>query len=124
MFAAYRSDVEFTRLTTPVQISDEMGVGIDQLNFSQDEVAEYATKWFDGIACFKGSPSMMKSFCAELEWLTGATLVYVCLRFAGSTESMLPVKEVQVFFCRLRNGSLCCKANVWLSLAMKCYLIV
>lgn len=44
MFAAYGSGVEYTRLATPIQFDEKIVLGIDQLNFSHAEVAEYVTK--------------------------------------------------------------------------------
>ncbi|KAL3657024.1 hypothetical protein V7S43_018072 [Phytophthora oleae] len=46
-------------------------LGIDDLNFSHDEVFEYVTKWFKGISSFEGASASMEEFCANLEGLTG-----------------------------------------------------
>ncbi|RAW25606.1 hypothetical protein PC110_g17978 [Phytophthora cactorum] len=68
MFEAYESGVEYTRLATPIQFDDRIVLGIDQLNFSHDEVSEYVQKWFKGITCFEGSSlSAMEEFCGNLE---------------------------------------------------------
>ncbi|KAG6954893.1 hypothetical protein JG687_00011543 [Phytophthora cactorum] len=59
---------EYTRLATPIQFDDRIVLGIDQLNFSHDEVSEYVQKWFKGITCFEGSSlSAMEEFCGNLE---------------------------------------------------------
>ncbi|RLN52161.1 hypothetical protein BBJ29_010054 [Phytophthora kernoviae] len=105
MFAAYGSDIKYTRLTTPIQFVERMVFGIKELNFSHDEVQEYVSKWFEGIA-FLESSSTTKAFCANLEELT----VEECLRkgILVQTEQryLFSSPVIWRFFVKMRVGNI------------------
>lgn len=68
MFAAYGSDLQYTNFSTPVEIPSDLTLGIEDLNFSPDEIQEYVGNWFDGADCLL---DQRDTFCNRLALLTG-----------------------------------------------------
>ncbi|KAK1928910.1 hypothetical protein P3T76_015550 [Phytophthora citrophthora] len=104
MFAAYGSGPAYTLLATPVQFDKRMVFTIEELNFSHDEVQEYVSKWFKGIA-FLERLSALEAFCANLEELTGGH-VGLCATAIHTLN--------EVYFSRKRSGSDLPSADAWI----------
>uniref|UniRef100_K3WH22 Uncharacterized protein n=1 Tax=Globisporangium ultimum (strain ATCC 200006 / CBS 805.95 / DAOM BR144) TaxID=431595 RepID=K3WH22_GLOUD len=84
LFAAYDTKIQHTQFSTPVRFADcDIVLGIQYLNFSHDEIVEYAKKGFDGFqylvgSSINGTPAI-EVFCANLEYLTGRHVGF-CVR--------------------------------------------
>uniref|UniRef100_K3X2C8 Uncharacterized protein n=1 Tax=Globisporangium ultimum (strain ATCC 200006 / CBS 805.95 / DAOM BR144) TaxID=431595 RepID=K3X2C8_GLOUD len=107
---SHGSDIQYMRLSTPVQFADpETVMGIQHVNFSHSEVQDYVVKWISAIACFQSTvsngSSAMETLCANLGLLTGR---YV--RFCATAIHALS----QVYFSRVKSGSVLPSADEWI----------
>ncbi|POM71660.1 LOW QUALITY PROTEIN: Crinkler (CRN) family protein [Phytophthora palmivora] len=68
MFGVYGSSPQYTQSITTDNLSGDIVLGIEHLNFRREVVEEYVNKWFVGIQCLQRNT---KTFCNCLQWLTG-----------------------------------------------------
>lgn len=104
MFAAYGSDLQYTQLSTPVEIPPEVTLGIEHLNFGIDEIDEYVTKWFRGFMCLQGSTTQ---FFALLALLTGGH-VGLCVTAIRTLNG--------VYRSRVASGGVLPSAQEWIGM--------
>ncbi|KAE9246291.1 hypothetical protein PF004_g4874 [Phytophthora fragariae] len=105
MLATYGAHPDYDLLSIPVDIPQELRLGVEELNFTPDEMKEYVDKLFLGRACLQGDD--LEKFQSCLWRLTGGHIGY-CVTAIGSLN--------EKFKSSRRSGSLPPSAETWIRL--------